>query len=139
MGTIATESNLKTINGESIVGEGNIRTPQNLTYVDSSAVSGTIQLLPNTCIYMVSPLRGALTIEPPSALSVNNGELVECRLCVRMPSSGTMPTITFNSVAVRWAGGTAPTFEADFTYEISLFYPSNARNIGAMGVCVGFK
>lgn len=139
LGTIATESNLKTINGKSIVGEGNIRTPQNLTYVDSSAVSGTIQLLPNTCIYMVSPLRGALTIEPPSTLSVNNGELVECRICVRMPSSGAMPTITFNSVAIRWAGGTAPTFEADFTYEISLFYPSNARNIGAMGVCVGFK
>lgn len=139
MGTIARESNLKTINGVSIVGEGNIRTPQNLTYVNSSAVSGTIQLLPNTCIYMVSPLHGALTIEPPSALSVNNGELIECRICIRMPSSGTMPTITFNGVAVRWAGGNAPTFDADFTYEISLFYPSNSNSIGPMGVCVGFK
>jgi hypothetical protein len=79
------------------------------------------------------------TINACSTKSSNNADLIESRICFRMPSAEPLPAIQFNGVPIRWAGGTAPTFEADFTYEVSLFYPSNANNVGPMGVCVGFK
>ena len=88
---------------------------------------------------MPNPLTGKLAINACATVSSNNAELIESRICFRMPASGTIQSVQFNGVAIRWAGGNAPTFEADFTYEVSLFYPSNANNVGPMGVCVGFK
>ena len=112
---------------------------RNLTYSLNNSTSGTVTLLPNVCIYMPNVLTGKLAINACSTISSNNADLIESRICFRMPNNAIMPAIQFNGVAIRWAGGNAPTFEADFTYEVSLFYPSNANSVGPMGVCVGFK
>ena len=112
---------------------------RNLTYSLNNSTSGTVTLLPNVCIYMPNVLTGKLAINACSTISSNNADLIESRICFRMPNNAALPSIQFNGVAIRWAGGNAPTFEADFTYEVSLFYPSNANSVGPMGVCVGFK
>lgn len=136
-------TNIKTINNTSLLGSGNITTPnaKNLTYILNNATTGGVTLQPNACIYMPNPLtaNSKFQINACETYSTNGSELIESRICFRMPDSGTLPTITFSGVAIRWAGGVAPTFEADFTYEISLFYPSNVGSVGPMGVCVGFK
>lgn len=134
-------TNIKTINSTSLLGSGNIaiKDTKNLTYSLNNSTSGTVTLLPNVCIYMPNPLTGKLAINACSTISSNNADLIESRICFRMPNNASLPVIQFNGVAIRWAGGNAPTFEADFTYEVSLFYPSNANSVGPMGVCVGFK
>lgn len=134
-------TNIKTINSTSLLGSGNIaiKDTKNLTYSLNNSTSGTVTLLPNVCIYMPNPLTGKLAINACSTISSNNADLIESRICFRMPNNAALPAIQFNGVAIRWAGGNAPTFEADFTYEVSLFYPSNANSVGPMGVCVGFK
>ena len=134
-------TNIKTINSTSLLGSGNIaiKDTKNLTYSLNNSTSGTVTLLPNVCIYMPNPLTGKLAINACATISSNNADLIESRICFRMPNNASLPVIQFNGVAIRWAGGNAPTFEADFTYEISLFYPSNANSVGPMGVCVGFK
>lgn len=139
--TLVSGTNIKTINSTSLLGSGNIaiKDTKNLTYILNTSTSGTVTLQPNACIYMPNPLTGKLAINACSTISSNNADLIESRICFRMPASGTIQSVQFNGVAIRWAGGTAPTFEADFTYEISLFYPSNANSVGPMGVCVGFK
>lgn len=134
-------TNIKTINSTSLLGSGNIaiKDTKNLTYSLNNSTSGTVTLLPNVCIYMPNPLTGKLAINACATISSNNADLIESRICFRMPNNAILPVIQFNGVAIRWAGGNAPTFEADFTYEVSLFYPSNASSVGPMGVCVGFK
>lgn len=134
-------TNIKTINSTSLLGSGNIaiKDTKNLTYSLNNSTSGTVTLLPNVCIYMPNVLTGKLAINACSTISSNNADLIESRICFRMPNNAALPAIQFNGVAIRWAGGNAPTFEADFTYEVSLFYPSNANGVGPMGVCVGFK
>jgi hypothetical protein len=139
--TLVSGTNIKTINSTSLLGSGNIaiKDTKNLTYSLNNSTSGTVTLLPNVCIYMPNVLTGKLAINACSTISSNNSDLIESRICFRMPNNAIMPVIQFNGVAIRWAGGNAPTFEADFTYEVSLFYPSNANSVGPMGVCVGFK
>lgn len=139
--TLVSGTNIKTINSTSLLGSGNIaiKDTKNLTYSLNNSTSGTVTLLPNVCIYMPNVLTGKLAINACSTISSNNADLVESRICFRMPNNASLPVIQFNGVAIRWAGGNAPTFEADFTYEVSLFYPSNANSVGPMGVCVGFK
>lgn len=134
-------TSIKTINSTSLLGSGNIaiKDTKNLTYSLNNSTSGTVTLLPNVCIYMPNVLTGKLAINACSTISSNNADLIESRICFRMPNNAALPAIQFNGVAIRWAGGNAPTFEADFTYEVSLFYPSNANSVGPMGVCVGFK
>ncbi len=139
--TLVSGTNIKTINSTSLLGSGNIAITdtKNLTYSLNNSTSGTVTLLPNVCIYMPNPLTGKLAINACATISSNNADLIESRICFRMPDNAALPAIQFNGVAIRWAGGNAPTFEADFTYEVSLFYPSNANSVGPMGVCVGFK
>ena len=139
--TLVSGTSIKTINSTSLLGSGNIaiKDTKNLTYSLNNSTSGTVTLLPNVCIYMPNVLTGKLAINACSTISSNNADLIESRICFRMPNNASLPVIQFNGVAIRWAGGNAPTFEADFTYEVSLFYPSNANNVGPMGVCVGFK
>lgn len=139
--TLVSGTNIKTINSTSLLGSGNIaiKDTKNLTYILNNSTSGTITLQPNACIYMPNVLTGKLAINACSTISSNNADLIESRICFRMPNNAILPVIQFNGVAIRWAGGNAPTFEADFTYEVSLFYPSNAGSVGPMGVCVGFK
>ena len=139
--TLVSGTSIKTINSTSLLGSGNIaiKDTKNLTYSLNNSTSGTVTLLPNVCIYMPNVLTGKLAINACSTTSSNNADLIESRICFRMPNNAALPVIQFNGVAIRWAGGNAPTFEADFTYEVSLFYPSNANSVGPMGVCVGFK
>lgn len=139
--TLVSGTSIKTINSKSLLGSGNIaiKDTKNLTYSLNNSTSGTVTLLPNVCIYMPNVLTGKLAINACSTISSNNADLIESRICFRMPNNASLPVIQFNGVAIRWAGGNAPTFEADFTYEVSLFYPSNANSVGPMGVCVGFK
>lgn len=139
--TLVSGTSIKTINSTSLLGSGNIAISdtKNLTYILNTSTSGTVTLLPNVCIYMPNVLTGKLAINACATVSSNNADLIESRICFRMPNNAALPVIQFNGVAIRWAGGNAPTFEADFTYEVSLFYPSNANSVGPMGVCVGFK
>ena len=139
--TLVSGTSIKTINSTSLLGSGNIaiKDTKNLTYILNNSTSGTVTLQPNACIYMPNVLTGKLAINACSTISSNNADLIESRICFRMPNNAALPVIQFNGVAIRWAGGNAPTFEPDFTYEVSLFYPSNAGSVGPMGVCVGFK
>lgn len=111
---------------------------KNLIYKANSATSGTLNLEANVCHHFPNPLNGTFTIQQPTNYSNNNAALVESRIV--FTTGTTVPSIVFRfTAATRWANGVAPTFEANTTYEISLFFPADVNTKGPLGVCVGFK
>lgn len=109
---------------------------KNLKCKVNSITAGSIQLLPNTCIYMPNALTGDIFIEHCATVSEDGSDLVESRICFT-PAYNVQ--IAFNGVAVKWANGEEPIFETGYTYEVSLFYHPDSNSVGPMGVYVAFK
>lgn len=103
---------LKTINGESIVGSGNIEVGKT-NYVELSGASVTISsMLENTFYYDTTPLT-SLTI---SAFTSSGNPKDEYKAVFKAADgmSLTLPSDMY------WANGTIPEIEADVFYELSI-------------------
>ena len=112
-------TNIKTINGQSILGSGDLATGtavsgKPLTTFYSSTT--TLSLNPNTYYRCTSSsLASELTIT--LATASNSSILNEYFIEFKTNSSGT--TISLPS-SIKWANGQVPTFEANTTYQISI-------------------
>ena len=116
-------TSLKTINGVSIVGGGNITVGYKPL---STTTSSTMSLNPNIYYRNTSTSLSSLTITLNSATdsTVLNEYFVE----FTTRSSGT--TVTLPS-SIKWANAETPTFEASTTYQISI--------VNNLGVVSKFK
>ena len=115
-------TNIKTVNGTSILGSGNINTNKPL----QTSTSTSMALNPNVYYRNTSTSLSRLTIKlnTETDSTILNEYLVE----FTTRSSGT--TITLPS-SVKWANGETPTFEASTTYQISI--------VNNLGIVTKFK
>lgn len=115
-------TNIKTVNGTSILGSGNINTNKPL----QTSTSTSMALNPNVYYRNTSTSLSRLTItlNAETDSTILNEYLVE----FTTRSSGT--TITLPS-SVKWANGETPTFEASTTYQISI--------VNNLGIVTKFK
>lgn len=115
-------TNIKTVNGTSILGSGNINTNKPL----QTSTSTSMALNPNVYYRNTSTSLSRLTItlNTETDSTILNEYLVE----FTTRSSGT--TITLPS-SVKWANGETPTFEASTTYQISI--------VNNLGIVTKFK
>ena len=114
-------TNIKTINGQTIIGSGNISigSKELITFNTSS-----ITLLPNT-YYRKTNQSDTLDISLSSETAgVLNEYLVE------FTTSATGTTIILPNT-IKWANGERPTFDAGTTYQISI--------VNNLGVCIKFS
>lgn len=143
--TLVSGTNIKTINGTSILGSGNIAisggsstTP--MRYI-TPAANIPIPMRPvkvitsvNTTNQTFTLLTSALITNPASITEEQKFEIV----FAINNSLSTAPTITFNTGSVGtiyWINGEAPTFEVGKFYEVSFL---NAGGI-LLGVCAEFS
>ena len=115
-------TNIKTVNGTSILGSGNINANKPL----QTSTSTSMALNPNVYYRNTSTSLSRLTItlNAETDSTILNEYLVE----FTTRSSGT--TITLPS-SVKWANGETPTFEASTTYQISI--------VNNLGIVTKFK
>ena len=120
--TLVSGTNIKTINGTSILGSGDIKTNKPL----QTSTSTSMTLTPNVYHRNTSTTLSRLTITLGTASddTILNEYLVE----FTTRSSGTIITLPSN---VKWVNGTTPTFEASTTYQISI--------VNNLGVVTKFK
>ena len=122
-GYLTSHQDIKTINGTSLIGSGNIV----IGYKPlQTSTSTTMTLSPNIYYRNTNTSLTRLTINlgSESDSSILNEYLVE----FTTRSSGT--TITLPS-SVKWANGETPTFEASTTYQISI--------VNNLGIVTKFK
>lgn len=122
-GYLTSHQDIKTINGTSLIGSGNVT----IGYKPlQTSTSTTMTLSPN--IYYrntnTSLSRLTITLGSESDSSILNEYLVE----FTTRSSGTMITLPSS---VKWANGETPTFEASTTYQISI--------VNNLGIVTKFK
>lgn len=100
-------TNIKTINGNTIMGSGNLNTEYSVITVSSSSIN----MQPNT-YYRVITRQSSLTItfQNPTYSNIVNEYVIEfiCGGTVSVPST------------VVWASGKVPTFEVGKTYLLSV-------------------
>lgn len=120
--TLVSGTNIKTINGTSILGSGDIKTNKPL----QTSTSTSMTLTPNVYHRNTSTSLSSLTITL-GAVS-DNTILNEYFVEFTTHSSGTTITLPSN---IKWVNGTAPTFEASATYQISI--------VNNLGVVTKFK
>ena len=120
--TLVSGTNIKTINGTSILGSGDIKTNKPL----QTSTSTSMTLTPNVYHRNTSTTLSRLTITLGTASddTILNEYLVE----FTTRSAGTTITLPSN---VKWVNGTTPTFEASTTYQISI--------VNNLGVVTKFK
>lgn len=120
--TLVSGTNIKTINGTSILGSGDIKTNKPLQTTTSTSMT----LTPNVYHRNTSTSLARLTITLGTASddTILNEYLVE----FTTRSAGTTITLPSN---VKWVNGTTPTFEASTTYQISI--------VNNLGVVTKFK
>ena len=120
--TLVSGTNIKTINGTSILGSGDIKTNKPL----QTSTSTSMTLTPNVYHRNTSTSLSRLTITLGTASdnTILNEYLVE----FTTRSAGTTITLPSN---VKWVNGVTPTFEASTTYQISI--------VNNLGVVTKFK
>ena len=105
--TLVSGTNIKTINGNTITGSGNVNTEYPVTTVSGSSVS----MKPNT-YYRLTTGKSSLTItfQSPSYSDIANEYVIEfvCGGTVSLPNT------------IIWANGKVPTFEVGNTYVLSV-------------------
>lgn len=119
--TLISGTNIKTINGESLLGNGNIisKSKPLITTTDT-----TIELLPNVYHRKTNQSSSlTITLAQEEDSTVLNEYLIEFTTAV----AGT--TISLPS-SIKWANGEKPTFDANSTYQISI--------VNNLGVCIKF-
>lgn len=119
--TLISGATIKSINGESILGSGNLSIGNKnlITTTDTD-----ISLLPNV-YYRKTNQSSNLTITLAAATntSILNEYLIEFTTAV----AGT--TVSFPS-SIKWANGEKPKFDPDSTYQVSI--------VNNLGVCIKF-
>lgn len=115
-------STIKTINGTSLLGSGNIKVGNKTLY---SSTSSSMSLSPNIYYRNTNSSLSSLTITLASASdsTILNEYFVE----FTTRSSGT--TVYLPST-IKWANGETPSFEAGKTYQISI--------VNNLGICTKF-
>ena len=115
-------SNIKTINGASILGDGNLKV--GVKQITTTTAS-TITLSPNV-YYKKTNISSAITITfaPESDTTIMNEYFIEFTTA----STGTSVTLPNT---VKWIDGITPTFENNCTYQISV--------VNNLGICSKFK
>jgi hypothetical protein len=107
--TLVSGTNIKTINGQSILGGGDINTNP---AVGTSQPSGG--MLPNV-FYNLGSLSGSVTF----ALAAATDNTILNHYYWTFDTPSTVPTVTWPT-GLTWAGGSAPTLAASKHYEISV-------------------
>ena len=120
--TLVSGTNIKTINGTSILGSGDIKTNKPL----QTSTSTSMTLTPNVYHRNTSTTLSRLTI----TLGTASDDTILNEYLVEFTTRSTGTTITLPS-NVKWVNGTTPTFEASTTYQISI--------VNNLGVVTKFK
>lgn len=96
-----------------------------MSFVTNSSATPSVTLAFNQIAELTSTAITSITVTLPTAPTDNVGKTQEAILRFVTPS--TAPTITFPS-GIRWAGGSAPTFDASTYYEVSIVYVLGGYN-----------
>lgn len=115
-------TNIKTVNGTSILGSGNINTNKPL----QTSTSTSMALNPNVYYRNTSTSLSRLTI----TLNAETDSTILNEYFVEFTTRSSGTTITLPS-SVKWANGETPTFEASTTYQISI--------VNNLGIVTKFK
>ena len=122
-GYLTSHQTLKTINGESIIGSGDVKVGYKLL---QTSTSSSMTLTPNVYHRNTSTSLSSLSISLGSVS--DNTILNEFFVEFTTRSSGTTVTLP---ASVKWVNGETPTFEAGCTYQISI--------VNNLGVVTKFK
>ena len=119
--TLISGTNIKSINGESILGNGNISVGSKPL---TTTTATSIELSPNV-YYRKTDQSSNLTITLAAATNTNilNEYLIEFTTAI----TGT--TVSFPS-SIKWANGEKPKFDPNSTYQVSI--------VNNLGVCIKF-
>ena len=120
--TLVSGTNIKTVNGTSILGSGDIKTNKILQTSTSTSMTLTPNVYHRNTSTSLSSLR--ITLGSVTDDTILNEYLVE----FTTRRAGTTITLPSN---VKWVNGTTPTFEASTTYQISI--------VNNLGVVTKFK
>ena len=96
-----------------------------MSFITNSSATPSVTLAFNQVTELTSTALSTITVTLPTAPTTNVGKTQEAIL--RFVTSSTAPTITFPS-GIRWAGGSAPTFDASTYYEVSIVYVLGGYN-----------
>lgn len=119
--TLISGSNIKTINGVSMLGSGNINV--NAKPLISTSDSN-IDLLPNVYYRKTNQSSSiTITLVAETDLTILNEYLIE------FTTASTGTTVSLPS-SIKWANGENPTFDNNTTYQISI--------VNNLGVCIKF-
>lgn len=114
---VNSEIELKTINGETLKGSGDINTKSKITI--SSLRSGIISLNANEVVHMVSALTGSTTIKVTHK-DVDHDDEWSIKFFI---TSTTPPTISFtcsnSTYPISWLNNNMPIFENGYMYEMT--------------------
>lgn len=130
---ITTRETLKTINGESIIGSGDIA-PSGYERKVVFNAGQTCALAVDNKYMLTNILSGQLTIQLPTTNPTSDNYAKECG--ITFTTGSTAPTIIFNG-NIWWVNGTAPTIDANSAYEFSFKF--NFANNMWLGVYASFK
>ena len=114
--------NIKTINGESILGGGDIKIGNKKLI---SFTEGTITLTPNTYYRNTNTSLSALTI----TLGTITDDTIFNEFFIEFTTRSSGTTVALPS-AIKWVNGIAPVFDNGSTYQISI--------VNNWGICVKF-
>ena len=131
--TLVSGTNIKTINGQSLLGSGDIIISDYERKVVVNA-GQTWQLVVDYKFMITNTLNGPLTIQLPTTNPTSDNYTKECG--ITFTTGSTAPTITFNG-DIWWVNGTAPTIDANCVYEFSFKF--NFANNTWLGVYASFK
>ena len=96
-----------------------------MTFETNSNATPSVTLAWNKVVELTSTALSTISVTLPTAPTTNVGKTQEAILRFVTPS--TAPTISFPT-GIRWAGGSAPTFDASTYYEVSIVYVLGGYN-----------
>ena len=121
--TLVSGSNIKTINGQNIMGSGDLKVG---TMTVTTTTASTMSLSPNIYYRNTSTSLSSLSI----SLNNTTDNTITNEYIVEFTTSSSGTTISLPNT-IKWSNGEMPTFEANTTYQISI--------INNLGVCMKFK
>lgn len=114
-------TNIKTVNGESLIGSGNIISGVKPLITTTDI---TIELLPNI-YYRKTNQSSSLTI----TLANEEDSTILNEYLIEFTTASAGTTVSLPS-SIKWVNGEKPTFDANSTYQISI--------VNNLGVCIKF-
>ena len=115
-------SNIKTINGDTILGDGNLKVGVKKI---TTTTASTITLQPNV-YYKKTNTSSAITI----TFASESDTTIINEYCIEFTTASTGTNVILPNT-VKWIDGITPTFENNYTYQISV--------VNNLGICSKFK